>query len=573
MLKTTLLCHSPLAREGGRPLVLVMALIVCALTSVALAQKPQAILPRLHINTAWNPPTGGTTWAAHTPAQLTSALNAAAPGDIIVLDAGRTYVGNFYLTAKSNPNNKWIYIMSSAIAKLAAGHRVAPADAVHMPRIVTTNVIAAFQVNGGANHYRLAGLEMTTASTYCQTGRNCMTYFLVGSQSYPTPLPDSIVIDRCFIHGNPKHDLQSGVTGNATNFAVVDSYLSAIHSKGLDSQAFAAYDTPGPIKLVNNYLSAAGENIMFGGAGGNGNRGVPSDIEIRRNHLLKPLSWLPLSLSGKMVVKNAFECKSCQRVLFDSNTITNVWANGQNGFAIVLTVRTSQSGDSAVVNDITITNNILNNVAGGFNSLAADDQCGSSSYPNCKNAGSQDRWYIANNQITFYDPALPGGYKNSMLALMPGWNNMANVQGQMRNVVFQHNTGIPPASTPCWDSTYFSAGAQTPPLNNLTNNIWLLDNVFCRQPFGDWGLQGTSGLTQYMGYPSTPPYDLTQRFYGNVMYAAPGDKVQSYPPHNYATPVPFTYVNPLFDDFQLLTPYWTDTSDGKLTGVDYSLLP
>ena len=66
-----------------------------------------------------------------------------------------------------------------------------------------------------------------------------------------------------------------------------------------------------------------------------------------------------------MVVKNAFEVKSGQRILFDSNVIENVWANGQMGYAIVLTVRSSQSGDFAVVNDVTITNNILKNVVSG----------------------------------------------------------------------------------------------------------------------------------------------------------------------------------------------------------------
>ena len=156
---------------------------------------------------------------------------------------------------------------------------------------------------------------------------------------------------------------------------------------------------------------------------------------------------------------------------------------------------------------------------------------------------------------------------------MPGWNNFTNTQGQIRDVVFQHNTGVSAASVPCWDSVYFSAGGQSPPLNNLTANIWLLDNVMCRQPFGDWGLQGTSGLTQYMGYPNTPPYDLTQRFYGNVLYVAPGDKLQSFPPHNYATTVAFTCVDPTNGNDQLLSPNWTDTSDGTLAGVDDSKLP
>ena len=55
------------------------------------------------------------------------------------------------------------------------------------------------------------------------------------------------------------------------------------------------------------------------------------------------------------------------------------------GFAIVLTVCTRQSGDFAVVNDVTITNNVLKNVVSGFNTLAKDDTCGPGGlYPNCK---------------------------------------------------------------------------------------------------------------------------------------------------------------------------------------------
>ncbi len=143
----------------------------------------------------------------------------------------------------------------------------------------------------------------------------------------------------------------------------------------------------------------------------------------------------------------------------------------------------------------------------------------------------------------------------------------------MHDVVFQHNTMVSAPSTPCWNSIYFRVGGQTPPFTNLTNNIWILDNALCRQPTGDWGLQGTTGVTQYMGMPSTPPYDISQRFYGNVMYAPPGERVQTWPVHNYATPVPFTYVNPAAGDFQLLTPNWTDTSDGNISGVQSSSLP
>ena len=73
-----------------------------------------------------------------------------------------------------------------------------------------------------------------------------------------------------------------------------------------------------------------------------------------------------------------------------------------------------------------------------------------------------------------------------------------------------------------------------------------------------------------MGTPGTPLYDLTQRFYGNVMYVPVGDKVQAFPPHNYATTVPIVYANHPIADYQLVSPYWTDTSDGQLAGVNFT---
>lgn len=70
---------------------------------------------------------------------------------------------------------------------------------------------------------------------------------------------------------------------------------------------------------------------MFGG----GSSALsPADIEIRRNHLFKPLSWKPGQpnfvggASGNpFVVKNLFELKNAQRVLFEGNILENTWGD------------------------------------------------------------------------------------------------------------------------------------------------------------------------------------------------------------------------------------------------------
>ncbi len=46
-----------------------------------------------------------------------------------------------------------------------------------------------------------------------------------------------------------------------------------------------------PFKIVNNYLEGAGENVLFGGPIPRSRIWFRPDIEIRRNHIAKPLTW------------------------------------------------------------------------------------------------------------------------------------------------------------------------------------------------------------------------------------------------------------------------------------------
>jgi hypothetical protein len=62
--------------------------LILLFSGVVVAQMPIAELPRTYIDSTWNSPAGGTTWAAHTSMQLTNVLKSVAPGDIIVLDVG-----------------------------------------------------------------------------------------------------------------------------------------------------------------------------------------------------------------------------------------------------------------------------------------------------------------------------------------------------------------------------------------------------------------------------------------------------------------------------------------------------
>jgi hypothetical protein len=392
----------------------------------------------------------------------------------------------------------------------------------------------------------------------------------------PSTIPDHIYFDRVYVHGDATHDVQSGIMGNFSNFAVVDSYVSDIHMKGTDTQAVGGYETPGPIKLVNNHLEAAGENVLFGGSGRGWGGFVASDIEVRNNYLYKPLSWVTPSTNGTIVVKNLFELKSAQRVLFDNNVLENIWTAGQAGSAFLFTIRSSQSGDVAVVEDVTVTNNIFKNVVTAFNTLAVDYNCGTTAYPSCTNAGNTDRLVIKNNLILLGDNTQPG-YSNGQhigtIVYNGSWDvPHGSVYVGMKDVLVQHNTTVAFGTQRCWAGNYFGVPGTWPPPpwpTPISNNIWILDNVDCRQMTGGWGSQGQAALNNYMGQPNTPPNDVTSRFYGNVMLVPTGDKAYAWPSNDTAV-ASITYKNPANGDYTLVSPVWNgvNTSDGKMSGYD-----
>lgn len=536
--------------------------MLLTLVATAQAQMPTPALPRVYINTTFNAPVGGQTWHPQTSATLTSTLVSAMPGDTIVLNAGATYSGTFTLPMKNNPNGQWIYIVSSALASLPApGTRVGPANAANMPKLTTTTAVAPITLAAGANHWRLVGLEVTSNSTRgCNNTTtptvNCFSYSLVTTVNWPSPLPDSITVDRCYLHGSDTQDVGEGVAANGSNFAVVDSYISDIHESTNDSQAILVYWTPGPIKIVNNYLSATTEDVMFGGVMAPNLPYIPSDIEIRNNLFFKPLAWdqtgITIGWPKKWDVKNNLEFKDAQRAIVTGNTMQNVWASGQTGSSVLFTPRATGAGSIALVDDITFQNNVITNADSGFQTLASDYNCATE--PGCTFPGEAKRIVIDNN-LLLLNPEKTGTNHFGLLLTVG-----------MSDFVFEHNTVLMSDQSPCWNSIYFglSSGSTWPPTTSPTHNVWILNNALCRQPTGDWSGQGMAGLNGYM----SDPAPVAPRFLGNVMYVPSGNNVQQWPAHNYATTVPFVYTNPNLQNYQLLTPDWMDTSDGQEAGIN-----
>ena len=220
---------------------------------------------------------------------MQQALNAAQPGDTILLQEGAEFVGNFVLPVKSGVG--WITLRSSAPDNVlpAAGVRIRPADAPRLARLRSPNSLPALKTAAGTHHWILRYLEFAAN----QNGVGDILQIGDGSsaQNSLQMVPHHITLQHVFVHGDPALGQKRGIALNAADVTISDSHLSDCKGVGQDTQAIAGWNGPGPFTIENNYLEGAGENIMFGGADPAIADLVPDGITFRRNYVSRPMSW------------------------------------------------------------------------------------------------------------------------------------------------------------------------------------------------------------------------------------------------------------------------------------------
>jgi hypothetical protein len=350
--------------------------------------------------------------------------NIAMPGDTLVLDAGATFVGP--ITLPNKPGDQWITIESSALDRLPGpGQRVSPEDAVFMPKIVSPGLAApALETAPGAHHYRLVGIEFLPQTP------DAFLYDLIdlgdgsNAQSSLDRVPHDLTLDQCYIHAWPQQDLKRGIALNSAETSILDSYLADFKSVGQDSQAIAGWNGPGPYTIENNYLEAAGENVLFGGDVAWIPNLVPSNIQIVNNEFSKPLSWKaddPSFAGTDWTVKNLLELKNADQVMIEGNLFENSWTAAQDGYAILFTVRDQYGAVPwAEVDNVTFEDNVIAHVGAVFDISGADTGP----------SGRTDGILIQNNLFEDIDEAWGNG---DLMQIADGSND----------IVVDHNTAFP----------------------------------------------------------------------------------------------------------------------------------
>lgn len=299
---------------------------------------------------------------------LQAAIDRARPGDEILLEPGATYVGNFTLPPTSG--SRYITIRSAADAsRFPVRGRVLPEHAQWMPTLQSPNGAPALATMPGAHHWRLQWLAFRANSG----GAGDIITLGDGSEDQRDlrTIPHSFLLDGLILRGDPEQGQKRGIALNSASTIIRNSDIRGIKAVGQDSQAIGGWNGPGPYLIENNYLEAAGENVMFGGADPAVPDLVPSDITFRGNYVTKPLEWR----GSRWTVKNLFELKSARRVLIEANVFEHNWLAAQTGYAILFTPL-NQDGRApwTVVSDITFRYNIVRHVASAINILGWDYQ-------------------------------------------------------------------------------------------------------------------------------------------------------------------------------------------------------
>lgn len=310
-----------------------------------------------------------------------SAVDAARPGDEVVIDAGFVCT-HLVLPDKGNLQD-FIVIRTADLPSLPPeGKRLSRTEASHLAILETNNyefAVGVEDVPSGSsatispNHYYLLGLEIRV-NPLAKT-KNGYIVKLRKTASKLEDLPHDIVIARSWIHGNPDQEVRTGIEMNGLKISITDSIIEDIHLHNETSEGIAGWDSAaGPYKITNNEIAVAGVGLLLGWQSSIPEL-IPSDIEVRGNYFHKLDQWRQpitsnLGLAGYWAFGNPVVLRSAQRVLFDANTFANDWSHipaTSSYMGHVFWLKPNGFGQPwARVQDITITNNVMHDVGGGF---------------------------------------------------------------------------------------------------------------------------------------------------------------------------------------------------------------
>ncbi|HZT75267.1 MAG TPA: hypothetical protein VFA27_01320 [Vicinamibacterales bacterium] len=468
---------------------------------------------------------------------LQAALNQARPGATILLERGATYVGNFVLPAgPGGGDDRAITLRTAGDEGLPpAGGRIGPDASALLAKLQSPNSTPALATSPTTRGWRIELLEFLPN----RNGAGDIIALGDGSTAQKTlaQVPSNLTLDRLYIHGDPDKGQKRAISLNAASVTITGSYISDIKAIGQDSQAIGGWNGPGDYDIENNYLEAAGENVMFGGSDPAILELTPTKITVRNNILSKPLAWRDPG-QPQWQVKNIFELKNARGVLVEHNVLEHCWLQAQTGYAVLFTVRNQDGGCPwCQVEDVQFRDNIVRDVAAGIQILGTD--------PNATSRQT-NRIVVRDNLFDGIDRAAWGGDGYFLL-----------LSDAPRDVTIDHNTIVQGQS-----------GGLIKIAHGVTNGLTFTNNVAAH---GDYGIIGTN---HGIGIDSINTFLPGAAVTRNVMA---GGRAAVYPPGNlFPTVDDFKkqFVNFAGRDYRLVPgSAWRNAgTDGKDLGADMTAI-
>lgn len=195
-------------------------------------------------------------------------------------------------------------------------------------------------------------------------------------------LGDRSILDRCLVYGSEQGAHRGVAVDDAVGARMYGCYVGNIWHT-IDTQAIGASSGVRDFMAANCTLEASGEVILLGGGNCASESAIPRQIRLDNLTLTRPMSWRGRT---DLKVKNLFELKNAVDVQFTNSLLENCWQSGQDGYAIVLTVRNqtaiNEAGDGegenpfATVQDVLLKNLTVKNASAAVNILGRDDTIG-----------------------------------------------------------------------------------------------------------------------------------------------------------------------------------------------------
>jgi hypothetical protein len=467
---------------------------------------------------------------------LQDALNRARPGDTILLERGATYVGNFVLPGRDDAS-RVVTVRTEGDADLPLeGERMTPDAAERLAKLRSPNGSPALATAPGARGWRLSLLELQAN----RDGAGDIVALGDGSASQNTvdKVPSGLTLDRLFIHGDAARGQKRGIALNAGETTITGCYVSDIKTIGQDSQAIGGWNGPGPYLIENNYLEAAGENIMFGGGDPSIPQLTPSHIVVRNNFLSKPLAWKDPA-APKWQIKNLFELKNARAVVVEGNVMERSWQQAQSGYAVLFTVRNQDGGCPwCQVEDVQFRGNLVRDVAAGMQILGTDPV-----HP----SRQTNRIVVRDNVFDGIDREAWGG--DGYFALL---------SDAPHQITIDHNTIVQGAS-----------GGIVKIAHGVTTGLSMTHNIASH---GDYGIIGSD---RGVGNDSIAAYLPGSVITRNVIA---GGNESAYPAGNLFPSVDELrrqFLDFAGHDYRLVprSPWLKESSDGRPLGADLSRVP